>query len=229
VTPGGHRVDILGVGFDALDLGGAVAEIERRLDEGRRTFVITANPEFVMLASRAPDVAALAPTPSRPDDVRPVHFEWRTRFSPNGATLVVDHKGGVGFWDVARGAIGTFVDATELLAFFAKGARVLVRSGDSLIALSTEDGAEVWRVTLPHNKDERAHVADDVGVLLVGQRSAGDVVALAMNDGRERYRLAGVRVAVHDRDVLVEHAAGLVDLLDREVDTGELGWSEERE
>jgi len=48
------------VGFDALDLDGAVAEVERRLDEGRRTFVITANPEFVMLASRAPDVAALA-------------------------------------------------------------------------------------------------------------------------------------------------------------------------
>lgn len=57
---GGHRVDILGVGFDALDLSGAVAEIERRLDDGRRTFVITANPEFVMLARRAPDVAALA-------------------------------------------------------------------------------------------------------------------------------------------------------------------------
>ncbi len=54
------RVDILGVGFDALDLSGAVREIERRLDDGRRTFVITANPEFVMFASRAPDVAALA-------------------------------------------------------------------------------------------------------------------------------------------------------------------------
>lgn len=48
------------MGFDPLDLAGAVREIERRLDEGRRTFVITANPEFVMLASRAPDVAQLA-------------------------------------------------------------------------------------------------------------------------------------------------------------------------
>jgi len=54
------RVDILGVGFDALDLRAAVREIERRLAGERRTFVITANPEFVMLADRAPDVAALA-------------------------------------------------------------------------------------------------------------------------------------------------------------------------
>lgn len=60
MTPGRSRVDILGVGFDPFDLGGAVREIERRLDDGRRTFVITANPEFVMLASRAPDVSALA-------------------------------------------------------------------------------------------------------------------------------------------------------------------------
>lgn len=57
---GASRIDILGVGFDPLDLDGAVAEILRRLDAGRRTFAITANPEFVMLASRAPDVAALA-------------------------------------------------------------------------------------------------------------------------------------------------------------------------
>lgn len=54
------RVDILGVGFDPLDLRAAVAEIDRRLSGGVRTFVITANPEFVMLARRSPDVAALA-------------------------------------------------------------------------------------------------------------------------------------------------------------------------
>ena len=60
MRPGHPRVDILGVGFDPLHLEAAVAEIERRLDDGRRPFVITANPEFVMLASREPDVAALA-------------------------------------------------------------------------------------------------------------------------------------------------------------------------
>ncbi len=60
MTPSRSRVDILGVGFDPLDLTAAVSEIERRLDDGRRTFVITANPEFVMLARREPDVAALA-------------------------------------------------------------------------------------------------------------------------------------------------------------------------
>lgn len=62
MTPGApaSRVDILGVGFDALALPAAVHEIERRLDAGLRTFVITANPEFVMLARREPDVATLA-------------------------------------------------------------------------------------------------------------------------------------------------------------------------
>lgn len=60
MTAGPSRVDILGVGFDPLDLGAAVSEIERRLAQGRRTFAITANPEFVMLAQREPDVAALA-------------------------------------------------------------------------------------------------------------------------------------------------------------------------
>jgi len=62
VTPGPSRIDILGVGFDPLDLPAAVSEIEQRLADGRRTFVITANPEFVMLARREPDVAALART-----------------------------------------------------------------------------------------------------------------------------------------------------------------------
>ena len=43
------RVDILGVGFDRVALVDAVTQIEERLDLGKRTFVITANPEFVML------------------------------------------------------------------------------------------------------------------------------------------------------------------------------------
>ena len=44
------RVDVLGVGFDRVDLSAAAGRILRRLDAGERTFVITANPEFVMLA-----------------------------------------------------------------------------------------------------------------------------------------------------------------------------------
>ena len=44
-----RRVDILGVGFDRVALVDAVAQIEARLDRGERTFIITANPEFVML------------------------------------------------------------------------------------------------------------------------------------------------------------------------------------
>ncbi len=54
------RVDVLGVGFDRVDLAEAAARILRRLDAGERTFVITANPEFVMLARRDEAVARIA-------------------------------------------------------------------------------------------------------------------------------------------------------------------------
>jgi N-acetylglucosaminyldiphosphoundecaprenol N-acetyl-beta-D-mannosaminyltransferase len=54
------RVDVLGVGFDRVDLAEATARILRRLDAGERTFVITANPEFVMLARRDAAVARIA-------------------------------------------------------------------------------------------------------------------------------------------------------------------------
>jgi N-acetylglucosaminyldiphosphoundecaprenol N-acetyl-beta-D-mannosaminyltransferase len=55
-----RRVDILGVGFDRVALVDAVAEIERRLDAGERTFIITANPEFVMLCRQDREVARIA-------------------------------------------------------------------------------------------------------------------------------------------------------------------------
>lgn len=54
------RVDILGVGFDRVALVDAVSRIEKRLDRGERTFVITANPEFVMLCRQDPEVAGIA-------------------------------------------------------------------------------------------------------------------------------------------------------------------------
>jgi N-acetylglucosaminyldiphosphoundecaprenol N-acetyl-beta-D-mannosaminyltransferase len=54
------RVDILGVGFDRVALVDAVAQIEGRLDDGERTFIITANPEFVMLCRDDPEVADIA-------------------------------------------------------------------------------------------------------------------------------------------------------------------------
>ena len=55
-----RRVDILGVGFDRVALVDAVARIEACLDRGERTFVITANPEFVMLCREDPELAAIA-------------------------------------------------------------------------------------------------------------------------------------------------------------------------
>ena len=54
------RVDVLGVGFDRLDLTGASVRIAERYGAGQRTFVITANPEFVMLARKDRELAAVA-------------------------------------------------------------------------------------------------------------------------------------------------------------------------
>jgi N-acetylglucosaminyldiphosphoundecaprenol N-acetyl-beta-D-mannosaminyltransferase len=54
------RVDVLGVGFDRVDLTAAAERALRRLDAGERTFVITANPEFVMLAHRDESLARIA-------------------------------------------------------------------------------------------------------------------------------------------------------------------------
>ena len=54
------RVDVLGVGFDRVDLVAAAERILRRLDAGERTFVITANPEFVMLARDDQEVGKIA-------------------------------------------------------------------------------------------------------------------------------------------------------------------------
>ena len=54
------RVDVLGVGFDRLDLTAAAERIVRRQAAGERTFVITANPEFVMLTRRDRELATIA-------------------------------------------------------------------------------------------------------------------------------------------------------------------------
>ncbi len=51
---------MLGIGFDRLDLAAATALLLDRLDRGVRSFVITANPEFVMLARGDRDLAEIA-------------------------------------------------------------------------------------------------------------------------------------------------------------------------
>jgi len=53
-------VDVIGVGFDRVPLAAAVERILRRVEAGDRTFVITANPEFVMLARQDAAVAQIA-------------------------------------------------------------------------------------------------------------------------------------------------------------------------
>ena len=54
------RVDILGVGFDRIDLAAAAERIIERHAAGQRTFVITANPEFVMLARADAELGDIA-------------------------------------------------------------------------------------------------------------------------------------------------------------------------
>ena len=54
------RVDILGVGFDRIDLAAAAERIIERHAAGQRTFVITANPEFVMLARADAELGEIA-------------------------------------------------------------------------------------------------------------------------------------------------------------------------
>jgi N-acetylglucosaminyldiphosphoundecaprenol N-acetyl-beta-D-mannosaminyltransferase len=51
---------VLGIGFDRLDLAGATALILDRLDRRVRSFVITANPEFVMLARGDRELSEIA-------------------------------------------------------------------------------------------------------------------------------------------------------------------------
>jgi hypothetical protein len=138
------------------------------------------------------------------DDARRIRSEWMTRFSPSGATLIVDHEGGIGFWDSARGVLRRFVDADHLRRFSTAGHLVFVGQGDTLIALSTEDGSEVWKATLPAapvgRLDADVYAADEQDVVL--HRHSDLVIALSMRTGRERYRLSG-SVALHDRDVFL--------------------------
>jgi N-acetylglucosaminyldiphosphoundecaprenol N-acetyl-beta-D-mannosaminyltransferase len=54
------RVDILGVGFDRIDLPAAAERIIERHAAGQQTFVITANPEFVMLARGDAELGTIA-------------------------------------------------------------------------------------------------------------------------------------------------------------------------
>lgn len=54
------RVDVLGVPFDRVGLAGAVRAILDRVRRGERTVVVTANPEFVMLARHDADLRRIA-------------------------------------------------------------------------------------------------------------------------------------------------------------------------
>jgi len=54
------RADVLGVGFDRVGLRAAADAIAERLARGERAFVITANPEFIMLARRDEELAGIA-------------------------------------------------------------------------------------------------------------------------------------------------------------------------
>lgn len=55
-----ERVDILGIGFDRVALADATAIVLERLGRGEPTFVVTANPEFVMLARHDRELRSIA-------------------------------------------------------------------------------------------------------------------------------------------------------------------------
>lgn len=169
-------------------------------------------------------VVDLAAPPAMPirDDAPAVDTGWRARFSPSGTTVVFGHDRALSFWDVTRGVLRRLVTVDRALTYFAGGSRVLVRIGDALAALDTEDGGEVWRITQPSESSEEAHVADEQGVLVHGDRGReGEVLGLDARDGRARYRLDRLTLLVHDRDVFVtRNAAG--DGALRSVATGEV-------
>lgn len=54
-----NRIDIFGVGFDPVDLDGAVAAVVRLLGTAGPHLLVTANVEMVMKARRAPDLRAV--------------------------------------------------------------------------------------------------------------------------------------------------------------------------
>jgi len=54
-----RRIGILGVGFDPVDLDGAVARVVQLVEGGVPSLAITANTEMVMTARHAPDLANL--------------------------------------------------------------------------------------------------------------------------------------------------------------------------
>ncbi|MCC6997188.1 MAG: PQQ-binding-like beta-propeller repeat protein [Deltaproteobacteria bacterium] len=154
--------------------------------------------------TRIADLDALVPPVEWRDDARAAAGNHML-FSPSGATLVVDHQGAICFWDTARGHIRHSVAMDRVLTTFAEGARVLIRQGDDLCALATEDGAELWRTRLPGSPYADLRPCHPHGALL--QSSDGAVVALAMADGRELYRLPDALLVAHAPDAFVTRNA----------------------
>ncbi len=160
------------------------------------------------------DLTGLAPVVRSRGDARPPERDYpQLQFSPTGQTLVVRHRDGLAFWDVASGVQKQFVDA-RLVTYFAGGRRVLGRRGGALVAFDVEDGAELWDAPVPPVDFESVEVADAEGLLLHDDGN-GTLVALAQDDGRARYRLRGVHLALHSGEVFLARRA-----------TGELGLHE---
>ena len=120
-------LDVLGVPVAPLDLDRAVAHLEESLDAGERVFVITANPEFVMLARTDPTIL------ERPAGTRVLVL-------PDGVGLVLAARllGLARFPGRARGrdlvSRLAEVAARRRLALFLLGARegVAARAGEAL-------------------------------------------------------------------------------------------------
>lgn len=150
------------------------------------------------------DLSTLVPPLRLRDDARLPEIRYpQLRFSSTGATLVVRHKNGMSFWNASQGVMIRSVEG-EQKGFFGRG--VLVRQGDSLAAFATEDGCELWRVTLPKAEYEDFCVAEAEGVVLHDKRERS-LTALGLNDGQTRYSLDDTKLVLHDREVVVTASA----------------------
>lgn len=182
-------MDVLGVGFDRVDLSGAAAAILDRLREGRRTFVITANPEFVMLARTDPGLGRIA--------------EGADLVVPDGTgVLVASRLLGDALPGRAPGRL--IVDAVAGRAaslgasFYLLGAGpgVAERAAVRLVERHPELAVVGWAEGSPRPEDDDATVEDVAGAAPLVLLVAYGMPAQERWIARNLARLPSVRVAI---------------------------------
>lgn len=157
------------------------------------------------------DLSLVSPNAPLVDDARPVK-RW-LRLSPSGDTLVTDYEGGLHFWDIRRGAIFRSVQAQMLnhaFHFLDNNRMVVGLQGEALLAWDTHSGEELFSLSLPEERWKNLTKAPDASLFLTDTQK-GAIIAWALTDGKERYRLSGATLfAGHGR--LLRRASGSLHL-----------------